>query len=174
MLSENKTGSKWWQVAMEAVIISAIGGLSSMQSSKNDRKVYTNNLKQAPWAPPAWLFAPAWTINNFFLIKALKRIIHSDMDEKRKLLAQQVLIWIIFFSFNYIYFNKKSPVLAAAWTIGDAVLAISSFAAVCKKDKITASLYIPLMLWTAFASTLAGYQALNNPDPLLKTKALIR
>jgi translocator protein len=164
---------KWWQVAMAAIVVSAIGGLSSMQSSKKDRKLYTGSLQQASWAPPAWLFAPAWAFNNFFLLMALQRILKTDMDEKKKLLAQQALIWIIFFSFNYLYFNKKSTVLAAAWTIGDAILAVSSFATACKSDKKTAYLYVPLMIWTAFASTLAAYQALYNRDALLKTKALL-
>lgn len=164
----------WWQVALAAIVVSAVGGLSSIQSSKKDRKLYTDNLKQAPWAPPAWLFAPAWTFNNFFLLMALQRLLKTGIDEKKKLLAQQALIWIIFFSFNYIYFNKRSSVLAAAWTVSDAILAVSSFAIACKSDKKTAYLYIPLLVWTVFASTLAGYQALFNPDPLLKTRALIR
>ena len=85
----------------------------------------------------------------------------------------QAMIWIIFFSFNYIYFNKKSTVLAAVWTVSDAILAVSSFALACRSDKKTAWLYAPLMAWTVFASTLAGYQALANDDQLLKTKALI-
>ncbi len=173
MLTQKFAKLKWWQIALISIAASALGGLSSGLSSKKEKLLYNKKLKQAPWAPPAWLFAPAWTINNFFLLMALKRILNSDTDEKQKLLVMQGVIWIVFFSFNYLYFNKKSVVLAAVWTMADALLAGTSFAAAFKSDKKTALHYLPLLAWTGFASTLADYQALKNPDPLLGTKALL-
>ena len=164
---------KWWQVALISIVVSAIGGLSGLKSQKKQRKVYTNKLKQAPWAPPAAVFAPAWTINNFFLINALRKILAKDMPEKRKLLLLQAGIWVIFFTFNYVYFRKKSPVLAAIWTMSDNVLAIASLLVSMKADRKMALNFLPLVLWTSFASTLSDYQALKNPDPVLHTKALL-
>jgi benzodiazapine receptor len=164
---------KWWQVALISVAVSALGGLSGLMSQKKQRKVYTTKLKQAPWAPPGGIFAPAWTINNFFLIKALGRILDSDMPEKKKLLRLQAGIWLVFFTFNYVYFRKKSPVLAAVWTMSDNVLAIASLLLAAKSDRKTALNFLPLVLWTGFASTLADYQALKNADPVLGTKALL-
>jgi len=164
---------KWWQIALLAIAASALGGLASLTSHKKDKQLYNKKLKQAPWAPPSWLFAPAWTVNNFFLLTALQRILNSNMPQKNKLLAMQAVIWLIFFSFGYIYFNKKSTVLAALWTTGDAALAATSFITLYKVDGKTAYNYAPLLVWTAFASTLAGYQALTNADPVLKTKALL-
>jgi len=163
----------WWQVAIVAIVVSAIGGLSAGKTSRKEIKLYTKKLKQAPWAPPAWIFAPAWTINNYFLLRALQNILNSSMDEKKKILLLQASIWTIFFSFNYIYFNKKSSILAAIWTMGDAALAISSFLLLMKEDKRTSLNFLPLVVWTSFASTIAGYQALKNPDPVLNTKALL-
>jgi len=43
-----------------------------------------------------------------------------------------------------------------------------------KDDKKLALDYLPLVLWTGFASTLADYQALKNPDPVFKTPALLK
>ena len=63
---------KWWQVALISVAVSTLGGLSALMSSKKQKKVYNTQFKQAPWSPPAWAFAPAWTINNFFLINAMR------------------------------------------------------------------------------------------------------
>ena len=85
----------------------------------------------------------------------------------------QMAIWAIFFSFGYVYFNKKSPILAAIWTLSDMGLATRSFVLAYQYDKKIAYHYLPLLGWTSFASTLAGYQALKNPDPLLKTRALL-
>ena len=164
---------KWWQVALISIAVSALGSLSGLRSSKQQKKIYDTKLKQAPWAPPAWLFAPAWTVNNFFLINAILRIMNKDMPEKRKLLLLQAGIWAIFFSFNFVYFRKKSPILAAIWTMSDNILAIASMLVSIKSDKKLALNYLPLTLWTSFASTLADYQAVKNPDPVFKTKALL-
>lgn len=157
----------WWQIALIAVAISAIGGLSSFRKNKEERNVYDVELKQAPWAPPGWLFGPAWAFNNFFILLALQRILASDRRDKRTLLTLQVFIWIIFFSFGYVYFNKKSPVLAAIWTVSDALLAAASVMVAYRGDKKTAYCYLPLLGWTTFASSLAIYQAVNNEDPVL-------
>src|SRR6478735_63954 len=117
----------WWQLALASLVVSAIGGLSSGKPNKKERKLYEKELAQAPWAPPGWVFAPAWTINNFFLLMALQQLLQrKNLDEKKTLLILQSVIWMIFFSYGYIYFNKKSTVLAALWTIGDAALATSS------------------------------------------------
>ena len=164
---------KWWQVGLISVVVSALGGLSGLTSSKKQKDLYDTKLKEAPWAPPAGIFAPAWTINNFFILKALSKIMATNMPEKRKLVLLQAGIWFIFFSFNYVYFRKKSPVLAAIWTMSDNILAIASIIASLRSDKKTALNYVPLLLWTTFASTLAGYQALKNPDPVFHTDALL-
>ncbi len=163
---------KWWQIALLSVVVSAIGGLASGQPRSKDKQLY-KKLKQAPWAPPGWLFAPAWNINNFFLLLALQKLLSSNIPQKKKLLALQAMIWLIFFSFGYVYFNKRSPVLAATWTIADAAFAISSFTLLYKSDKKLSYYYLPLIVWTGFAGTIAAYQATHNADPIIKTKAIL-
>jgi len=164
----------WWQVGLLSIAVSFLGKLSGGTSDDTQQILYTKKLKQAPWAPPAWLFAPAWTLNNFFLLLGLLRILkNKDLPEKKRLLVLQAVIWVIFFSFNYLYFRKKSTLFAATWTITDTALAWASFTIALKGDKKIAYTYLPLAAWTSFASTLAGYQALKNPDKLLGTSALL-
>lgn len=111
---------------------------------------------------------------NYFLTDALLRILQQEPSAaKRRQLVIQAFIWAIFFSFNYVYFHKKSSVLAAVWTMADAILAWLGFSFAIKTDKRIAYGYLPLALWTTYASTVADYQALENPDPLLGTKALL-
>ena len=162
---------KWWQIALAALVVSAIGGLASLQSSKEDKALYLNKLKQAPWAPPSWVFGPAWTINNFFLLLALQHLAKYYTTERRKLLILQSFIWAIYFSFGFIYFNKKSPILAATWTVSDAIFAIMSYHLANKSCKKLAAYFLPLVAWTLFASSLALYQAVNNEDPLINRRS---
>lgn len=57
--------------------------------------------------------------------------------------------------------------------MADAVLATASLILALKKDKNLALDYLPLVLWTGYASTVADYQVLKNPDPVFNTKALL-
>lgn len=164
----------WWQVALATVAVSLLGALSTGLSKRRERKLYNKELKQAPWAPPAWVFGPAWTINNFFLLLALKDLLlRDDIPARKKLLIQQAAIWLIYFSFGYVYFQKKSPLLAAAWTLADAALAATGFATAIKTDKQLGYKYLPLLGWTGFAGTVAVYQALKNDDPVLEIEHVL-
>ena len=162
----------WWQVALISVGVSLLGSLSTGRSKKSERKLYNIKLDQAPWAPPAWLFGVAWPVNNFFVLLALKELLAGKGGpERKKLLIMQGGIWVIFFSFGIVYFRKKSPVLAAVWTMGDAALSIASFFAARRVDKKLSYYYLPLLIWTGYASTVADYQALKNADPVLNLSA---
>jgi tryptophan-rich sensory protein len=164
---------KWWQVGLISLAASLLGGLTGLRSTKKQKILYEKKLKQAPWAPPSWAFAPAWMFNNVFLVNALNRILSRDVPNKRKLLLLQGGIWFIFFTFNFVYFRKKSPLLAAFWTMSDNILATASMLTSFKSDKKTALSYLPLLLWTMFASSVADYQALKNPDPFFHSKAML-
>jgi benzodiazapine receptor len=164
----------WWQVALLALALSAISRLMATKSSKKSQKFYSNDLKQAPWAPPGWLFGPAWTINNFFLLRALLKIVQMKSGPaKNKLIFMQLFIWSIFYSFDYVYFKKRSPILAALWTKTDSVLALVSLAKAWKLDREIAYCYLPLSVWTVYAGTVADYQLLNNADPVFNTRPLL-
>lgn len=159
----------WWQLAFASLVLSAIGGLASGRPKRKERKVYELELKQAPWAPPGWVFGPAWTLNNFFLLNALQQeLIEYDGTQKDKLLLRQAFIWTIFFTFGYVYFRKNSTILAAVWTMGDAYLALRSFMQARKVSRNISLNYLPLLSWTVFASSVAAYQAVKNKDVFLQ------
>ncbi|MBE7173567.1 MAG: tryptophan-rich sensory protein [Williamsia sp.] len=162
----------WWQIALISMGVSLLGKLSTGGSRKKEQRLYNVQLKQAPWAPPAWLFGVAWPLNNFFVLLALKELLGAEpIPERKKLLIMQGAIWLIFFSFGFVYFRKQSPLLAAAWTMADAGLSIASFLTARRIDKKLAYYYLPLLVWTSYASTVADYQALKNNDPVLKISA---
>jgi benzodiazapine receptor len=163
-------GLKTWQIMVLTLGVTVLGGLSTLLSRKRRLQAYTKELKQAPWAPPAWLFSPAWTFINFFVINALKEIIAKEDTKNRKtLLYLQLAIWSVYFTADYILFRKKSPVLTAIWTKADAGFAIASLILAARENKKLSLKYLPLSLWTLYAGTVADYQALKNPDKVLET-----
>lgn len=164
----------WLQVGTLTALAGLLGILPTGRQ-RNRQRYYVNELKTPSWAPPGWVFAPAWTINNAFLIKALIRLLHNDdsIPHKKKLLILQGVLWLNFFSFGYTFFKKKSPWLGAAITQSDAIAALASFIVAYRTDKKFGLNYLPLTLWTWFASSVSWYTALKNPDKLLNTKALL-
>ncbi len=158
-----------WQAVIFYVAVTAIGIFSGKPEGQSRR--FYKSQKQAPWAPPGWVFGPAWSFINILLTRALFILIHESDTRRRDraMLALQGGIWLIFISFGYVYFRKGSPVLAAVWTVADAGLATASIALARKKGPAFAAHYLPLLLWTYFASTVAIYQAIENRDPLLGT-----
>jgi tryptophan-rich sensory protein len=166
-----KTKLSWWQLGIATLAVSAIGARVGRKPGKSERQSF-EKFEQAAWAPPPWVFGPAWAANNFFLLSALNRIARSNHPDRRKLLYLQIPIWFIFFSFGYVYARKRSPVLAAGWTVADALLAAASFAISRRHDRKTSYHFLPLLGWTTYASSLAVYQAVKNDDPVLETEAI--
>lgn len=124
---------KWWQVALATVVVSLLGALSTGVTKKSQRKLYKQKLVQAPWAPPSKVFGPAWAINNYFLLKALKQLLErKDISNKNKLLIKQAAIWVIFFSFGYVYFKKEKPGAGCYMDIGRCLACGFKF---CKRNE---------------------------------------
>lgn len=157
-----------WQALLFYAAISVVGYLTS-GSQEQSRPLYEQELKQAPWAPPGWVFGPAWSLINIFLTRALFILLYEPDKKKhdKALLWLQGCIWLIFCTFGLVYFRKKSPVLAAVWTVADAGLATASILIARKKGIRFAAHYLPLLVWTYFASSVAIYQALENDDPVV-------
>jgi tryptophan-rich sensory protein len=162
---------KWWHAALFLAGITVVERLSTgRKGTQNAKEIYEDE-NQPAWAPPAGVFGPAWGINSLALTWAGQRLLNAPetLPNRKALLGLQAAHWLIYSTFGTVYFRKKSPVLAAAWTVGDAAVAWSSYLLARKGDPKLANAYLPLVAWTSFASTLAAYQALYNPDPLLDT-----
>lgn len=163
----------WWQGTLFLVAVSILGRLSGGDPQQTDEQYEAQ--KKPPWSPPSWLFGVAWPLNNIALVWAAIRLLNSrkQFPNRQSLLRLQGVHWLIFATFGWVYFRKRSPWLAALWTQGDALVALRSYQLARKGDKQLARAYLPLNFWTWFASTLSWYQALYNPDPLLDTPALL-
>jgi tryptophan-rich sensory protein len=162
---------RWWHGLAFGLAANAISGLSLGRRAE-DRRYYEAQ-RQAPFAPPSWVFGPAWTINNISVLWGNLRLLNmpADTPQRQTLLWLQGASWAIFSTFSYVYFAKRSPILAFTWTGGMYVLTICSMLLASKIDrKITLSL-VTLFLWLSLATPVAAYQMVYNDDPLFDTSA---
>ncbi len=137
-----------------------------------DRRYY-EGMRQAPFAPPGWVFGPAWAINNTSVLWGNLRLLNQPKDtpNRRELLALQGLSWVLFSTFSYVYFRKGSPILALVWTAAFLVLTVVSAALSWRSDRKVTLSFATLLAWLTLATPTAAYQAASNPDELFGTPA---
>jgi tryptophan-rich sensory protein len=166
----------WAIVQLLTFTLSGLTSIASGNTGKNLREnlfgnaSYFRELKQSVIAPPSWVFAPAWTINNFFALWAALRVLNKPKGTagRSTFLALQAATWVEFVLFNAAYFSLRSPINALLLTITFFAFTIASgFVALFQlKDTNVALLLTTLYIWLIIASTAATFQVLWNHDDL--------
>jgi tryptophan-rich sensory protein len=160
------SGSTLAKVAAVAVVQFASGMVAGRPS---DPEFY-RALKQAPFAPPAWAFAPAWALAKSASSWSLVRVFEQkQMANRNAYLALGVVDAGLYVTFSYVYFRKKSPLLAAVWTCSTAAVTAGQCAIAVRADRPAALGLIPQAMWLCIATPVALYQAANNPGPVIRT-----
>lgn len=125
------------------------------------------HLHQAPFAPPAWFFGPVWLCLNVCVLWGNLRLLNQHgLRYRHTLLGLQGLSWLIYATFSFVNFQLKSPVLAFDWTFAMMLLTLTGIMLSWKGDRKIALSLLPLFIWLCFATSLASYQMMFNPDPL--------
>lgn len=129
---------------------------------------YFCSLKQVKFTPPAWAFAPAWTINNLCVIWGLLRVLNmpQEREGRAEYLGLQAASWLNFITFSAAYFGLRSPLNALMITLSMFVLTIlSGLVALCRlRDTWVALSLATLFIWLLLALSVATCQALWNDD----------
>ena len=121
-----------------------------------------NTLTKPPLSPPGFIFGIVWTI-LYILMGVLYGLLSTknltDYNIKRIYYLQLIvnLIWPI------IFFVLKWRLVSCIWIIVLVLLIIYMIVIFYKKNKISAYIQIPYLLWTIFATYLnIGIYLLNR------------
>ncbi len=159
---------RWWH----ALAFGVAANLAGRAGGAEDRRWYEEQ-RQASFAPPGRVFGPAWAINNASVLWGNLRLLNlpEDTPHRRQLLWLQGVSWALFSSFGYVYFGKRSPILAFLWTASFYALTIVSAALSWRVDRKIALSFVTLLLWLTLATPVAAYQMVHNPDEYFRTPA---
>jgi tryptophan-rich sensory protein len=117
-------------------------------------------LRKPPFNPPAWVFAPVWTI--LYVMIAIAGWRAWRLNPVGPLSA----IWFIQMALNFawspVFFGAQLPLVALIIIAAMLVLIVSFVVVAWREDRLAAWLCVPYVAWVAFASLLnASIIALN-------------
>lgn len=136
-----------------------IGGIVGLVISKF---MDYNDLSKPPFSPLGFLFGIVWTILYILMGVSYSILdINNLIDKKTKIIYYTQLIVNIIWP--VLFFIFKARLLSCIWIILLFVLVLYMIITFYKKNKLSAYLQIPYLLWTAFATYLnIGVYLLNR------------
>ena len=130
-----------------------LGGLFTGSGVSSE---WYNNLNQAPWTPPGWVFGVAWTSIMVCFSFYMTSLYQSESNLK-KLLLLFALQWILNVSWNPIFFHFQTTGFALA-IICILTLVVAYFLIFFKhRNAIIKTLIMPYLLWLIVATSLNFY-----------------
>lgn len=138
----------------------AVGAIASVDAAS-----FYAQLNKPPWAPPAWIFGPVWSVLYLLMGVAAWLVWRSSGSNKAALtlfgaqLAANAL-W------SWLFFAWHRGALAAAEVLVLLVLIVCTAAAFWRSSRLAAALLFPYLLWVSFASLLTWTVWQSNPNVL--------
>ena len=144
-----------WLLAVFAA--AALGALASV-----DAATFYAQLSKPPWAPPAWLFGPVWSVLYTLMGVSAWLVWRSSRPDRRALglfgaqLAANAL-W------SWLFFAWRQGALAAVEVLLLVVLIAATALAFRHSSRLAALLLLPYLLWVGFAAALTWSVWQRNP-----------
>ena len=136
----------------------AIGGLTA-----SDVTDWYETLNRSPYNPPPWSFGVIWPILYALIAIAGFRIWQRRAAPQMKWLCALFAIQMIMnWAWSFIFFSLHLLWPAYLWISLMVAIVATMIILLWKRERISAYLLLPYLLWIAFAAYLAGYIASHN------------
>jgi tryptophan-rich sensory protein len=142
------------------ILTLAAGGAAGYATAPEIAGWYAT-LNRPGFAPPNWVFAPAWTI-----LYVLMGITAWRVWRVAGLMSRPMLLFFVQlalnFAWSFIFFRYHRIDLALAEIAVLLVFIVLTTASFARRDRIAALLFVPYIAWVSFATALnAGFWRLN-------------
>ena len=150
--------SKYLRIIYCVAICLVVGYLSSITTQSSINTWYPTLIKPV-FNPPNWLFAPVWTL-LFIMMGIAAGMIWNHLENQRELVKKALLFFTVQLLLNalwsYLFFGLNNVLLALIEVILLWLVIYETFHIFRKIDKKAAYLFIPYLIWVAFAAVLNG------------------
>jgi tryptophan-rich sensory protein len=149
----------WLAVGFAAA---ALGGLASVSAGD-----FYRQLARPDWAPPAWLFGPAWTV-LYLLMSVAAWLVWRDGGFRRRGLA--LTLFLVQLAVNalwtWLFFVWRLGALAFGEIVLLWALILCTAIAFRRVRPMAAALLLPYLAWVTFAAALTWAIWKRNPGLL--------
>lgn len=153
--------SEAWKFTIAILLCESAGIGSGLLASANNNPWF-DMLNKPSWDPPAYLFAPVWTILYLLMGISLGMIWSNKVAEQKKRKAYLLFALQLFLNFwwSIIFFHFHSTSLALINIILMVILILLTISSFSALSKPAAWLLVPYISWVSFA-TILNYSIWN-------------
>jgi tryptophan-rich sensory protein len=143
-------------------IASAAGAIASIEAQS-----FYGQLAQPSWAPPPWLFGPAWTILYSLMAIAAWLVWRSGGFRSNRVALTVFLVQLAVNGlWSWLFFAWQLGAVAFAEIILLWALILSTVVLFWRVRPLAGALLVPYLAWVSFASALNYSLWQNNPQIL--------
>lgn len=149
-------GAWFWPVAVLATAV--LGSLASI-----DAPGFYARLDKPAWAPPAWLFGPAWTLLYTLMALASWRIARTTHPLRTRALAVFGVQLVVNAAWSALFFALHWGAGATAGAALLFALVLASALLFGRIQRASGWMLAPAVAWVAFATALSASVWWRNP-----------
>ncbi len=143
--------------------LAAIGGAVTAKSANEFYQI----LQKPQWAPPGWLFGPAWTILYILMGTAAWRVWREAGFNGAKVELSLYAVQLVFnMAWSYFFFVRRTGLGAAIEVVSLWILIAITLVLFWRRDTIAGVLFVPYLTWVTFATALTVVVWRRNPTLL--------
>ena len=140
-------------------LFAAIGAFATSQAG-----TFYAKLDRPEWAPPAWLFGPAWTVLYALMAVAAWRVYRTaSIRSVRPELTLYVVQLVLNALWSWLFFAWHNGPLAFAEIIVLWLAIAATIVAFGRRDRLAGLLLLPYIAWVTFAGALCYSIWQRNP-----------
>lgn len=143
-------------------MFAAIGALATSQAGE-----FYLGLERPSWAPPPWLFGPAWTVLYALMAVAAWRVHRTaPLGHLRSEMGLFLLQLILNSLWSWLFFAWHQGAAAFAEIIVLWLAIAATIVVFGRRDRLAALLMLPYIAWVSFAGALCYSIWQRNPSVL--------
>ena len=164
-MNTTSTSQQWLGLLFSLLLVfaaAAAGGLASASAGN-----FFMELDRPLWAPPAWLFGPAWTV-LYLLMGVASWLVwrRGGFSDARLALTLYGVQLVLNGLWTWLFFVMRSGGLAFIEIIILWILILATLIAFWRKNKLAGLMLVPYLIWVAYASALTFSLWQRNPSVL--------
>lgn len=143
--------------------VAAVGGAVTAKSANE----FYGMLQKPVWAPPGWLFGPAWTLLYILMGTAAWRVWRDAGFSGAKVeLSFYAVQLVLNMAWSYFFFVRRTGVGATIEVLALWLSIAITLVLFWRRDVLAGVLFVPYLAWVTFATALTISVWRRNPTLL--------